>query len=143
MNIVEIFVDGAAIPHNPGRGGAGVVLITSVNGRAYKRAFGVYLGDNVTNNAAEIQAAIEGLAALKKPCAVTVFTDSQYVAYTMSKGWKRGSNIELWELLDQAAKDHHVTWKWVKGHAGNEFNELAHYFAEEAAKTMEDVIGED
>ncbi len=136
---VQIYIDGAALPTNPGRGGAGIVLLTEVNGTPYKRAFGVYLGEKITNNAAEIYAAIEALMALKKPCDVTIFSDSQYVVNTMSLGWRRNTNQNLWQSLDALTEQHTVTWRWVKGHAGDEYNELAHTLAEEAAKTMEDV----
>jgi len=137
---VVIYVDGAALPSNPGRGGAGVVLLhIDTNGVQHKRCFGRYLGENVTNNVAEIHSAIEALAALKYPCNVTLFSDAQYVVKTMTDGWRRNTNHHLWNYLDDLAGKHNVTWRWVKGHAGDEYNELAHRYAEEAAKTMEDV----
>jgi ribonuclease HI len=139
MQQVTIYTDGAALPTNPGRGGAGVVYLTWKDGNRYTREAGYYLGENVTNNAAEIQAAIKALDGLTKPCNVDLYTDSQYVAYTMSKGWHRGKNQELWAELDRAASRHFVNWLWVKGHDGNPLNERAHWCAEEAAKTMEDV----
>jgi ribonuclease HI len=139
MTDVTIYVDGAAIPTNPGRGGAGIVLIAEANGRTHVKPFGVYLGDPVTNNAAELLAAIHALKALTRACNVTLISDSQYLIKTMTDGWRRNHNAELWAEIDRLAGKHHVTWRWVKGHAGDEYNELAHYYAEEAAKTMEDV----
>lgn len=136
---VTIYTDGAALPTNPGRGGAGIVLIAEANGRTHVKPFGVYLGDPVTNNAAELLAAIHALRALTRACDVTLITDSQYVVSTMTKGWRRNANHELWAELDRLTTKHFVTWRWVKGHNGDEYNELAHYYAEEAAKTMEDV----
>ena len=89
-----------------------------------------------TNNRMELQAAVEGLKALTEPCDVEFFTDSKYVQNGISKwiaGWKvRGwrtngkqpvKNEALWRQLDAESARHHVTWKWLKGHAGHAFNE--------------------
>ena len=89
-----------------------------------------------TNNRMEMQAVIEGLKALSRPCTVTVYTDSQYVQKGITewiKGWKaRGwktaarkpvKNAELWQELDETQERHRVTWQWVKGHAGHPENE--------------------
>lgn len=138
MDHVTLYVDGAALP-NPGHGGAGVVLLTTINGQTYKRAFGAYMGESVTNNAAEIFAAIAGLTTLKRSCAVTVYTDSQYLVGTMTKNWVRRVNNELWSMLDMAVGRHEVTWQWVKGHNGDQYNELAHEYAERAAAERRDV----
>jgi ribonuclease HI len=139
MTHVTIYVDGAAIPTNPGRGGAGIVLIAEANGRTHVKAFGVYLGDPVTNNAAELLAAIHALKALTRACDVSLISDSQYLVKTMTDNWRRNHNAELWAEIDRLASKHAVTWQWVKGHNGDLYNEMAHYYAEEAAKTMEDV----
>jgi ribonuclease HI len=140
MTEVTIYVDGSALPTNPGRGGAGIVLIAEANGKTRVRAFGVYLGDPVTNNAAELLAAIHALKALTRTCDVTLISDSQYLVKTMTDGWNRNQNAELWNEIDRLALKHAVTWRWVKGHNGDEYNEMAHWYAEEAAKTMEDVV---
>lgn len=138
MDEVILYIDGAALP-NPGHGGAGVVLMTHIQGRTYKRVFGAYMGENVTNNAAEIFAAIAGLTTLKRSCVVTILTDSQYLVGTMTKNWVRRANNELWDMLDMAVGRHEVTWQWVKGHAGDPHNELAHEFAERAASERQDI----
>jgi ribonuclease HI len=91
-----------------------------------------------TNNRMELRAVIEGLKALKRPCLVQVFTDSQYVQKGISewiKAWKaRGwltadrkpvKNADLWHELESAAEPHQVSWHWVKGHAGHPGNERA------------------
>ena len=86
----------------------------------------------------ELTAAIMALEALKRPCAVDLYTDSQYVRQGITAwmpGWKaRGwrtadnkpvKNDDLWRRLDEARSRHDVTWRWVKGHAGHELNERA------------------
>jgi ribonuclease HI len=70
----------------------------------------------------EMTAVIQGLEALKKPCRVTVLTDSQLVIGGMT-GWKRAKNLDLWERLDKAAGRHAIEWRYVKGHAGHDDNE--------------------
>ncbi len=91
---------------------------------------------DTTNNRMELTAAIEGLKALKRPCKVTLTTDSQYVKNGVTQwmaNWKRNNwrtaakkpvkNQDLWQALDEALKPHDVTWAWVKGHAGHDENE--------------------
>src|SRR5690554_5986195 len=92
----------------------------------------------------ELTAAIEALNALKRPCTVELYTDSQYVKNGIGGwlfGWKKNGwktadkkpvkNMELWQALDAAVQRHNVTWHWVKGHAGDEFNERADRLANE------------
>ena len=86
----------------------------------------------------ELQAAIEALGALKRPCKVAVYTDSVYVRDGITKwiqGWQRNGwrtaakkpvkNVELWQALQAALQQHDVDWHWVKGHAGHPENERA------------------
>ncbi len=129
---VEIFTDGAC-SGNPGPGGWGAVLRY---GEVAKEMSG---GEALTtNNRMELMAAIAGLEALKWPCRVALFTDSQYLRDGITRwlpGWKaRGwrtadkkpvKNIDLWQRLEQAAAPHQVEWHWVKGHAGHPENERA------------------
>ena len=129
---IQIFTDGAC-RGNPGPGGWGVILRS---GSYEKELFG---GEqSTTNNRMELRAAIEGLAALKRPSRVTVTTDSQYVRQGITQwieGWKRNQwrtsakkpvkNQDLWQLLDELTSRHEVTWEWVKGHSGHPDNEHA------------------
>jgi ribonuclease HI len=134
LNHVEIYTDGAC-KGNPGPGGWGVVL---KSGTLEKELFGGELA--TTNNRMEMTAVIEALAALKKPCEVTLYLDSEYVRKGITewmKGWKaRGwitstkqpvKNVELWQKLDAlvSAGGHKIDWRWVRGHAGNPGNERA------------------
>jgi ribonuclease HI len=129
---VEIFTDGAC-SGNPGPGGWGAIL--RFNGVTKELSGGEA---NTTNNRMELMAAISALGALKEPCAVDLYTDSEYVKNGISgwiEGWKRNGwrtaakqpvkNAELWQALDEARKRHKVTWHWVRGHAGHPENERA------------------
>ncbi|MEH6409591.1 MAG: ribonuclease HI [Hyphomonas sp.] len=129
---IEIWTDGAC-SGNPGPGGWGALLIA---GGHRKELWG---GDRATtNNRMEMQAVIEALTALKSPSKVTLHVDSTYVKDGLTKwitGWKRNGwktaakkpvkNQDLWQALDEACQRHEITWKWVKGHAGDPGNERA------------------
>lgn len=132
LPIVTLYVDGACFP-NPGSGAAGIVLLCGQRARAV----GKYLGAS-TNNTAEILAAVLGLQMLTKPCQVEVISDSQYVINTMTQGWSRKKNADLWRQLDEACNPHAVSWTWVRGHDGNRFNEMAHDCAEKALRDGRD-----
>ena len=127
-----IYTDGAC-SGNPGPGGWGAVMFY---GESRKEICGGEAA--TTNNRMELMAAIQALEALKKPCEVEVNTDSKYVQDGISqwihgwkaRGWKTADkkpvkNEDLWRRLDEARLRHDVDWRWVKGHAGHEFNERA------------------
>ena len=131
MKHIELFCDGAC-SGNPGPGGWGTIL--RYGGRERELAGGAAL---TTNNRMELTALIEGLAALKEPCKVTVTTDSKYVADGITKGWARAwqrngwvksdkkpaLNPDLWEALLAQLDHHNVTVNWVRGHNGHPENE--------------------
>jgi ribonuclease HI len=129
---IEVYTDGAC-SGNPGPGGWGVLL--RYNGSEKE----LYGGENeTTNNRMELQAAIEALRALKRPCTVHIHTDSTYVKQGITEwikrwkanGWRTAGrkpvkNQDLWIALDAALERHEVHWHWVKGHAGHPENERA------------------
>lgn len=98
-----------------------------------KRLSGSVPEDPTTNQRAEIYAAVRALTALKVPCKVRVVSDSQYLVNTMQGDYRRRSNRDLWEALDAAAAPHEVEWILVRGHVGEQGNEIAHMLAESAA----------
>jgi ribonuclease HI len=102
----------------------------------YLRAVAAYLG-NLSNQQAEICAAALGLEALKEPCEVLLQTNSLYVAESMSGGFKRKTNHEFWERLDQAAGRHKVTWIWISGHNGRREHQAANHLAQAVANIGE------
>ena len=135
---VVIYTDGAC-KGNPGPGGWGVLLRS---GDTTKELFGGEL--DTTNNRMEMTAVIEALAALKRPCAVTLHIDSQYVLKGITEwihGWKaRGwrtaakapvKNVDLWQRLDAllVSGGHTIDWRWVRGHNGDPGNEHADMLA--------------
>jgi ribonuclease HI len=136
---VEIFTDGAC-RGNPGPGGWAAIL----RYRGVEKELSGYEA-NTTNNRMEMMAAIAGLEALKRPCRVRLYSDSQYLRDGITKwihGWKqRGwrtadkqpvKNVDLWQRLEAAAAPHTVQWEWVRGHAGHPENERADALARAA-----------
>ena len=135
---VRIFTDGAC-SGNPGPGGWGALLFWGDHVKELKGGEAA-----TTNNRMELMAAIQALDALKRPCTVEIFTDSNYVKGGITgwiHGWKRNGwktadkkpvkNADLWERLEAARNRHAVTWHWVKGHAGHPENERADELARE------------
>ncbi len=136
---VMIYTDGGAKP-NPGPGGwAALLIYTDIEKELSGGA------RSTTNNQMELTAAIEALEALRQPCHVTIYTDSEYLKKGITewlpswirKNWRTASgqpvkNQDLWERLHAAAQRHDVQWGWVRGHAGNEFNERVDQLATEA-----------
>jgi len=134
VDVVEMYTDGAC-KGNPGPGGWGVLLR---HGTTEKELSG---GERLTtNNRMELLAVIKGLSALRRPCEVDVYLDSQYVRQGITqwihgwkkKGWRTASgqpvkNVELWQRLDALThqSEHVIRWHWVKGHAGHPGNEHA------------------
>jgi ribonuclease HI len=134
LDRVVMYTDGAC-KGNPGPGGWGVLLRA---GRHEKELCG---GEPLTtNNRMELMAVIQGLSALKRPCHVDLYLDSEYVRKGITewihgwkkKGWVTASkqpvkNADLWRRLDELVHDgvHHIEWHWVKGHNGDPGNERA------------------
>ena len=143
-----IYTDGAC-RGNPGPGGWGAILVW---GRYEKELFG---GEReTTNNRMELSAAIAGLSALKEPCIVTLYSDSKYLVDAFQKGWidswrehgwRRGKdelkNPDLWERLYELTSIHTVTFEWVKGHNGHDYNERCDELATTYADSF-DTLGQ-
>ena len=140
---VDLYTDGAC-SGNPGPGGWGALL-------RYKGTEKELSGaePDTTNNRMELMAAIEGLKAIKRGCAVTLYTDSKYVLQGVtewmsgwkSRGWKTADkkpvkNQDLWMALDEQVNRHNITWQWVKGHNGHIENERVDELARMAIKDM-------
>ena len=129
---VVIYTDGAC-SGNPGPGGWGSVLMY----RGHRRELSGGEADT-TNNRMELMAVIQALEALKRPCNITIHTDSTYVMKGMTewlpqwkkRDWKTAArkpvkNVDLWKHLDELVNKHQVKWEWVRGHTGHAENELA------------------
>jgi ribonuclease HI len=143
MTDVEIFTDGAC-RGNPGPGGWAALL---VSGNERKEVSGFEAA--TTNNRMELTAAIGGLGALKRRCAVKLYTDSKYVLQGITewlpnwkaRGWRTAArepvkNQDLWQLLDAAAAAQDIQWFWVKGHSGHDGNEYVDRLANDAIDRM-------
>lgn len=140
MKKVKIYCDGSSLG-NPGKGGWGVVLIYEEKNKLINGS------DNLaTNNQMELKAAIEGIKAIKEKCEIEVFTDSQYVVKGMNEwrenwiknNWQNSKkkpieNLDLWKELIEKSSNHNIKFTWVKGHANDEYNNLADKLANEAA----------
>ncbi len=142
MSDIEIFTDGAC-SGNPGAGGWGVILRY---GDIEKELSG---GESdTTNNRMELTAVIEALKALKRPCKITLYTDSRYVMDGVNQwlpnwkvnGWRTSNkkspvkNIDLWQALESQLEKHQIKWVWVKGHNGHPENERVDKLARDQAK---------
>lgn len=117
---VTIFCDGSSLGNGQVNTRAAAVALLGYQG--IWRSVGCYLG-NATNQQAEIAAAAVGLEALREPCRVRLFTDSRYVVETMGGRFRRKTNHEWWQRLDNAASRHQVSWEWTAGHAGHVIQE--------------------
>ena len=126
--LIQIYTDGSCLG-NPGPGGWGAVIIEDGRKRTLSGA-----DESTTNNRMEMLAVIQGLAAVPEAEQITVFSDSRYVVNTMTRGWNRKSNVDLWDRLDAEVAAHRVEWRWVRGHDGNPGNEEADSLATAAAK---------
>ncbi len=142
LDQVTIYTDGACLG-NPGPGGYGVVLLCGANRKELSGGFRL-----TTNNRMEMMAAIVGLNLLKRPCAVGIYSDSQYLVFAMREGWatrwrkngwKRNQkedalNSDLWEKLLNLCDQHEVQFFWVRGHSGDQENERCDWLSVQAAK---------
>lgn len=136
---VEAYTDGSCRP-NPGPGSWAVLLRSQGHERTLSGT-----AAETTNNRMELTAAIEALNALKRPCQVELYTDSNYVrqgietwlAHWRARPWRTAdgkpvANVDLWQALEQAQAPHRVRWHWVRGHSGHPENERVDALARQA-----------
>lgn len=121
--MVLIYTDGSCLS-NPGPGGWAAIVL-------YDESKTILKGgeNNTTNNRMEMLAVISGLESVSNDDDITIYSDSKYVINSITLGWKRKANLDLWELLDQQLIGKNVEWKWVKGHSGVKYNEEADQIA--------------
>ena len=140
---VVVHTDGAC-SGNPGPGGWGAILQWGDHQKELKGG-----EPHTTNNRMELTAAIMALESLKRPCAVDLHTDSEYLRQGITgwinnwkrNGWKTSDrkpvkNVDLWQRLDAALARHKVNWHWVRGHSGHDLNERADELARAAIAEM-------
>ena len=145
---IEIFTDGSCLG-NPGPGGIGAILRYKQHEKMLSKGY-----FKTTNNRMELRAVIEALSALKEPCLITLYSDSQYMKNGITKwifnwkknNWKASSgkpvkNQDLWIALDESIQRHKINWQWVKGQAGHRENEICDKLAKKGAEnpTAEDI----
>ena len=131
--MIKCYVDGAYSSLRDQGGWAFVVLKND-----FKIHSEFFPKKDTTNNRMEIQAVIEACKWAKKYSVteLEIVSDSMYVIGTMTMGWKRKKNNDLWEIMDNVTKDLSITWTHVKGHSGDKYNELCDALAVEASKTI-------
>ncbi|WP_210396298.1 ribonuclease HI [Motiliproteus sediminis] len=140
MKQITAYTDGSCLG-NPGPGGYGALLLFGKHHKELSQGYRL-----TTNNRMELMAAIAALEALTEPCKVILTTDSQYVRQGITqwiqgwkrKGWKTANkqpvkNVDLWQRLDAATRQHDIDWRWVKGHSGHPENERVDDLARDAA----------
>ncbi|MHB2019406.1 MAG: ribonuclease HI [Candidatus Xenobia bacterium] len=144
MKKVEVYTDGSCLG-NPGPGGWAAILV--YKGHERELTGGEPL---TTNNRMELMGALQGLQALKEPCEVTLYSDSQYMVRAFNEGWIEKwrhngwktsgkdavKNQELWEAVWEAARRHRIRWEYVRGHSGHSYNERCDELARGVATQM-------
>jgi ribonuclease HI len=140
MPQVTIYTDGACDP-NPGPGGWAALLRSGAHEKELTGGEA-----HTTNNRMELTAAIQAFKALKEPCQVDLYTDSEYLKRGINewlpgwrrRGWRRKggalANVDLWQELDRLLGVHQVEWHWVRGHAGHPLNERVDKLARQASR---------
>ncbi len=131
MKNIKMYTDGAC-KGNPGAGGYACILVYGENEKVLSGG-----ERETTNNRMELSAVIAGLEALKEPCSVEVISDSKYVVSAINDGWLRSwvknnwkksdkkpvLNVDLWQRFIEASEKHEITFTWVRGHNGHDYNE--------------------
>ena len=142
---IIIYTDGAC-SGNPGKGGWGAILMFKEHEKKISGGL-----KETTNNQMEIRAVIEALKIIKKSSQIIIYTDSKYVMDGITKwinGWKKNGwrtadrkpvkNSELWQELDEEVGKHGIEWRWVKGHSGDKYNDIADELARNGIAKLTD-----
>lgn len=127
---IHIYTDGSCLG-NPGPGGWAAIV--QCDGEELE-----FSGreNDTTNNRMEVMAAIKGIESTPERSIVVLHSDSSYLVNTMTKGWKRKANVDLWDRLDGLVERRNVDWEWVRGHSGHPENERADKLATDMAATL-------
>ena len=128
--MILIYTDGSCLS-NPGPGGWAAIILDGASKIILKGR-----EKSTTNNRMEMMAVISGLESVSNDDNVTIYSDSKYVINSITLGWKRKANLDLWKLLDQQLIGKNVEWKWVKGHSGDKYNDEADQIAFSEATTF-------
>ncbi len=138
MTATTIYTDGSC-HGNPGPGGWAALILQGDEEYVLSGS-----ESDSTNNRMELTAALEALRSLKAGSQVRLYTDSEYLRRGVdewmdgwrARNWKRKggqlANVDLWKALDKAMQKHEIDWHWVKGHAGNRYNQRVDYLARQA-----------
>ena len=125
-----IYTDGGCLSNPGGRGGYGLVIIENTTGRVQEYKRGPYKA--TTNNRMEMLAVLDALWAVPEGKTAEIISDSQYVINTLSGNWRKNKNADIWAMINKAEKGKTVRYKWIRGHAGNKYNERCDELAKEA-----------
>ena len=129
--MIEIYTDGSCLKNPNGPGGWAVCILED--------NLEYYLSGNnssTTNNRMELTAIIEGISCVKEKIECKIYTDSQLCINCATGKWKRKANLDLWNEYDKVSKNKNIKYEWVKGHAGNKYNEIVDKIALEEAKKI-------
>ncbi|MGD9630663.1 MAG: RNase H family protein [Pyrinomonadaceae bacterium] len=130
--IISIYADGSCLRNGMPDSASGTGAVVIDHNRRELRLQAIYLGPG-TNQQAEIAACTNALRLLQRPCRIEIFSDSRYVIDTMAGRNRIKSNRSLWDGLIRACYRHHVTWRWLRGHSGVVFQEIADRLSRAAA----------
>lgn len=140
--IVSIYADASCLRNGSLCASAGCGAVSIDRNRSELRLLAKYLGP-VTNQQAEILACVMALEELRRPCRVEIFSDSRYVIDTMNGRNRMKTNRPFWTRLVEASLGHHITWRWIKGHDGVMFQEVADRLARASSTVQNDLMSDD
>ena len=140
--LVRIYVDGSCARNGAIDSSAGCGAVMLDQNRLEIRLVAKYLGP-ITNQQAEILACVMALAQLQRPCRVELISDSKYVIDTMTGRNRMRTNRPFWTHLVEECYGHHITWRWVKGHSGVPFQEVADRLSRASSAVCSDLSADD